>query len=193
MAYQTYSTEAIVVGSFESKTADKTFLLFTKEAGLVYASARSVREERSRQRYALQDFSLINVSLIKGKAGWRIGSVDVVRNYFLESTARLVRASIYRHIRLLRRYVQGEEVNAPLYEEVKDQLEALANPTLSNRIAVEHAAHTRLLYALGYISLTPELSDFIDSPWLDMLPKLTDRTTAHMAVAITQADAASHL
>lgn len=193
MAYQTYSTEAIVVGSFASKTADKTFLLFTRDAGLVYASARSVREERSRQRYALQDFSLITVSLIKGKAGWRVGSVEVLRNYFLESSERLVRTSIYRQIRLLRRYVQGEEVNLFLYQEVKEQLETLASPDLANRAAVERAVHTRLLYALGYISLTPELSDFINSPLLEMLPKLNESITAHMSLAITQADAASHL
>lgn len=193
MAYQTYTTEAIVVGSFASKTADKTFLLFTRDAGMVYASARSVREERSRQRYALQDFSLISVSLIKGKTGWRIGSVEVLRNYFLESTARVVRASVYKQIRLVRRYVQGEEVNAPFYEEVKAQLDTLASPTLFNRPAVEQAVHTRLLYALGYISLTPELSEFIDVPLVDILPKLTATTTAHMAMAITQADDASHL
>ena len=38
---------------------------------MVLAAARSVREEKSRQRYALQEFALVRVSLIKGKSGWR--------------------------------------------------------------------------------------------------------------------------
>ena len=45
MSYQTYITEALIVGSFDSNTADKSYLLFTKSAGMLYASARSVREE----------------------------------------------------------------------------------------------------------------------------------------------------
>ena len=72
MSYQTYITDAVVVGSYASNTADKSYLLFTKRAGMLYATARSVREERSKQRYALQDFSHITVTLVKGKGGWCI-------------------------------------------------------------------------------------------------------------------------
>ncbi|MEX2341217.1 MAG: recombination protein O N-terminal domain-containing protein, partial [Candidatus Paceibacterota bacterium] len=82
MSYKTYTTEAIVCGSRVNNTSDKSFLLFTKDAGMLWAAAKSVREERSRQRFALQDFSLIRASLIKGKSGWRIGSVESDRNYF---------------------------------------------------------------------------------------------------------------
>lgn len=56
MAYETYTTEALVCGTFNRNTADRSYLLFTREAGMLYADARSVREERSRQRYALRTF-----------------------------------------------------------------------------------------------------------------------------------------
>ena len=105
MSYQTYTTEALVCGSFLHNTADKVFLLFTREAGMLYATAKSVREERSKQRFALQDFSLINVSLIKGKQGWRVGSVEAEVNYFTKSEERLARGSVVLLFKTLRRFI----------------------------------------------------------------------------------------
>ena len=133
MSYIVYTTEAIVCGSFLSNTADKTFLLFTKTAGMLYASARSVREERSRQRYALQDFSVITVSLIKGKSGWRIGSVDGEQNLFAQATSREARGSIVRVLKLIRRYVQGEEAHPEFFAECKAALVHLAATEVSDR------------------------------------------------------------
>jgi len=88
MSYATYTTEALVCGSRNNNTSDRAYLLFTEEVGMIWASARSVREERSKQRYALQDFSLIRVSLVKGKSGWRIGSVEATCNPFMEARSR---------------------------------------------------------------------------------------------------------
>jgi len=194
MAYQTYTTEAIVCGSFASKTADKSYMLFTRDAGMVYATARSVREERSRQRYALQDFSLVSVSLIKGKSGWRIGSVEAIRNYFLESALRAVRTSVFKQVRLLRRYVQGETPDSALYAEVKQQLDTLVSPVLSNRLVVEQVAHTRLLHHLGYIALAQPLSSLVNGSFSEVLPKLTQvALSKKLALAISQADTVSHL
>ena len=75
---------------------------------MVFATARSVREERSKQRYALQDFSCIRVSLVKGKSGWRIGSVEALGNPFLRAESRALRGSISYVVTQLRRYVHGE-------------------------------------------------------------------------------------
>lgn len=97
MAYVTYTTDAIVCGTYDRNTADRSYRLFTRELGMLYADARSVRLEKSKQRQALQDFSLIKVSLVKGKAGWKIGSVSEVQNYYthvaLPLTPRLPDAS----------------------------------------------------------------------------------------------------
>ena len=56
MAYVTYTTLALVCGTFDQKTSDRSYMLFTREAGMLFASARSVREERSKQRYASTRF-----------------------------------------------------------------------------------------------------------------------------------------
>lgn len=193
MAYAVYTTEAIVCGSFVSNTADKQFLLFTRDAGMIYASARSVREERSRQRYALQDFSRIMVSLVRGKAGWRIGSVETDQNFFLDAFSREARGSVVKLIRLVRRFVQGEESHPELFDELSAQLAVLMQVTVSDRAHAEAVAEVRILQLLGYISPTPVLKTLFQAPYSEALKLDAAVYAVDVAAARAQADAASHL
>ena len=118
MTYQTYITEAVVCGSFDSNTADRSYLLFTKEAGMVYANARSVREERSKQRYALQECSHIRVTLIRGKSGWKIAGVEPIQNLYSVTESREARTLLRNTLRLLRRVIHGETVYGNVFDDV---------------------------------------------------------------------------
>ncbi len=150
MSYITYTTEALVCGSFDQNTADKSFLLFTRDAGMLYATARSVREEVSKQRCALQDFSRIRVSLIKGKQGWRVGSVEAEHNDFSAATDREVRGSVVLVYRLLRRFIRGEEAFSDLYDFTISALDTLAKPQ-SNRRLLDLYVQTHIMSLLGYV------------------------------------------
>ena len=150
MSYVTYTTEALVCGSFDQNTSDRSFLLFTRDAGMLYATARSVREEVSKQRHALQDFSRIRVSLIKGKQGWRVGSVEAEHNDFSAAVDREVRGSVVLIYRLLRRYIRGEEAYSDLYDFTIHALEAIAQ-TQPNRRLLDLYIQTHILSMLGYV------------------------------------------
>lgn len=159
MAYATYTTDAIVCGSKNLYTADRTYLLFTRELGMLWATARSVREERSRQRYALQDFSLIRVSLVKGKGGWRIGSTQALGNPFLGAKARSGRAGVAYLVRQLRRYIHGEQPIPIAYDDVATTLGAVA--ALEDPLEItpwQQVCLVRLLYVLGYVGDVPVLA-----------------------------------
>ena len=161
MAYATYITEALVCGTRNRNTADRSYLMFTREAGMLFADARSVREERSRQRYALQDFSLVRVTLIKGKSGWRIGSVEALSNYYNQAEDKAARGSVVKLVRLLRRFVHGEETHRELFDYLKDALEVLSVQT-EKRSFVEDVIQLELLRMLGYVDvkrLPEELRD----------------------------------
>ncbi len=151
MAYVTYTTQALVCGTFNRNTSDSSYLLFTREAGMLYADARSVREERSRQRYALQDFSLVRVSLVKGKRGWKVGSIQSQKNYYHIAANKLARGSVVSLFRLLRRFLKGEEVMQGLFDLIKDSLDMLVDP-VSERMFVEEVIHLRVLAMLGYVN-----------------------------------------
>ena len=191
MSYQVYTTEALVCGSFDNNTADKSFLLFTRDAGMLYASARSVREERSRQRYALQDFSLISVTLIRGKTGWRIGSVDSDSNLFRIALTREARGSVVRTLKLVRRYVQGEEPHVKLYAELIAALQYLTQSEIPHRLLAEEVIAARFFYELGYISdsvqlatvFTGSLAQALESTPVVSLPSLQIITAQAAAVS----------
>ena len=150
MSYQTYTTEALVCGTFNRNTADRSYLLFTKEAGMLFAEARSVREERSRQRFALQDFSHVRVSLIKGKNSWKIGSIESKSNFFSNATSKEARGSVVTIFRLLRRFLSGQEPAPILFEYVVSLLQTVSSET-SGRATLEKIFHVRLLRELGYV------------------------------------------
>ncbi len=158
MAYQTYTTEAIVCGTFNRNTADRSYLLFTKEAGMLYAEARSVREERSRQRMSLQDFSYVRVSLVKGKSSWKIGSIESRVNFFMNAEGKAARGSVVSITKFLRRFYGGEEAFPLLFDYFLEALTAVSG-TVTSRAPLEHIIMVRILRELGYVDarVLPEI------------------------------------
>lgn len=191
MSYQTYTTEAIVCGCYDRLTADRTYLLFTATAGMVFATARSAREERSKQRYALQDFSHVRVSLVKGKGGWRIGSVEPFINYYTSAPHRAARGTVVAVVQLLRRLLTGETVQPHIY----DDTVAILARTREGKVE-ELAGHLetftlRTLAQLGYVAdnaaYTQQLAPGL--AWLETSGEVPPEATA----AIANGFAASHL
>lgn len=151
MSYHTYTTEAFVCGVYDRGPSSRSIKLFTKELGMLFAEAKSVREERSRQRYALQLFSELRVSLIKGKAGWRVGSVEPVANHFALAESRQVRASVLRLTQLLNRFIQGEEPGGEVFSLYQSAL--LLLPNTDDVEWLEAFVSVRLLAQLGYVDV----------------------------------------
>ncbi len=152
MAYHIYTTDALVCGSFDRGASDRSYLLYTEQFGMLYATARSVREERSRQRYALQDFALIRVSLVKGKSGWRIGSVTPLHHPFLVAADRQTRAQLLRLYKTLRRFIPGTEAAPELFWLTKTVIKQIISGHISNPEAYLVVVEARLLQELGYLS-----------------------------------------
>ena len=121
---------------------------------MLWATARSVREERSKQRSALQDFSRIRVSLIKGKSGWRIGSSEALGNAFLSSDTRNIRALVNFVVQELRRYVHGEVPLPAIYD---DAVEILSTPLHFKECSelTQKVFSLRLMSDLGYVASSP--------------------------------------
>jgi recombinational DNA repair protein (RecF pathway) len=149
MAYQTYITEALVCGSWHSNTADKSILLFAREAGMVYVQAKSIREERSKQRFALQDASLARVTLIRGKTGWKVAGAESLRSFYAEAKSREARAFLRDTILLLRRVMQGETPHPDIFDDVMSVFEK--REVVSYK-AVEALLFARTLNVLGYVA-----------------------------------------
>jgi recombinational DNA repair protein (RecF pathway) len=192
MAYQTYTTEAIVCGTFNRNTADRSYLLFTREAGMLYADAKSAREERSRQRMSLQDFSYIRVSLVKGKSSWKIGSVEPRGNFFMDAVDKAARGSVATITRGLRRFYGGQEAASALFDYLREAFE-VAKGEVATRAAFEKIVLARLLLELGYVDGRLLPSTVHESP-VELAQKTLEQTVeTDLTPIIDKAVSLSHL
>src|SRR5258706_15146820 len=67
-----YHTEGIILGSKNFGEAGKYYSIFTRDLGMIYASAQGVRKMSSKLRFVLQDFAYIKIDLVEGKDFWRV-------------------------------------------------------------------------------------------------------------------------
>ncbi len=79
--YEKYRTEAIVLLREARGEGDARITLLTKEFGVIMVEVKSVREERSHLRYALQTLTLLDVTLVRGKTSWRVAGARVLEEY----------------------------------------------------------------------------------------------------------------
>ena len=117
MSHTLYTTECIVLGSRDSGEANRYISLFTREIGLVHAVARSVREEKSKLRYCLQDFSFTDATLVRGREVWRITGAE--ERYSLHQELKDENGKLFvatQILNLLQRLVHGEEKNDYLFD-----------------------------------------------------------------------------
>lgn len=167
MSYTNYTTDAFVCGHLKRGNADKLLYLFTEEGGMLMARAVSVREERSKMRFALEDFSFARVSLVRGKQGWRVVGVTESVNHYLTTDTRAVRRVMREWVLLLRRLVIGEDNARDVYVIFRDGVEALMS-TSSDTQVLDMFVRLRMLHALGYIdaSVIPQM--YVESSYMTL-------------------------
>lgn len=164
MAYTKVHTEGIVIKAHDVGEADRLFGIFTRDLGLVYARARGVRNLRSLQRPALQPLSLVDISFVRSKAGWRITNVASARSFFTETADdKAKRRFITRILTLLRRLVTGEETNRELFATVRVSFDFLLRETLSadELQTLEVLTVLRMFSFLGYLKQKDEWADLL--------------------------------
>ena len=137
MAIDKYSTESFILDAYESREHDKTYKLFTKDFGLIFARATSVRKLESKLRTHLQVGRMTQVTLVKGKDIWRItGSEEYHRESLLRNDV----------VKLLERFVRGEGPQKTLFNHMKDIVSTTNIDERTGRLL----AHYLILVDLGY-------------------------------------------
>jgi DNA repair protein RecO len=187
--YQKYSTEALVLGSRESGESDRFYSLFTKDFGLVRARATAVRHERSRMRYALQNYSRANVSLVKGKRGWRVAGATSLSTAMQKDSKGL--SAFARIAELTNRLVAGEEESPYIFAALSEAHAALMRGANGTTATIEIVCVARMLFALGYISDEAlQTAIFTHTDYaiehLDEAEKMKDRLLASINRAISE-------
>lgn len=148
-----HHTEAFVLGSREKGEDSKTLILYTRELGLIYAHAQGIRKISSKLRFVLQDFSKIQLDLVRGKEIWRITTASPLISYRQATVFEQAARILARLASLLIRLVPGEEANEEIFRAFSwayDTLSVEHEPGVYRSIELFSVA--KILVALGYIS-----------------------------------------
>jgi len=161
-----YHTEGIILGSRNSGEAGKYYYIFTRDLGMIYASAQGVRKMSSKLRFVLQDFAYLKIDLVQGRDFWRVTTASKT-NKLEEITKKPENLKVFVNIvHLLKRLLAGVEPNEALFADVLNGLIILEKSNTTEDLRnIEAIIVLRMISNLGYIGDSVMLGTLIKSPF----------------------------
>ena len=168
MSHHIYTTPGIIIGSRNSGEANKYLYIFTRDLGMIGASAQGIRLGKSKLKYHSQDFCYSSFSLVKGKDIWRVTSAGNGDALFSEIKKYESYFILYVTIlSLLKRLLNGEEKHEALFDEITNGFHFVISQSFSEKDlkSFEQIIVLRILHMLGYIGKVKELEIFLKNEW----------------------------
>ncbi len=158
--YDIDSATGYVLSYYNAGEADRRYRILTREHGLLFASATSVRKESSKLKYFLQKLNLVEVELISSKSGYRLTGGQLLSKTSKQldnvSLSALDRIGI-----LIGRLCQASDEHLDLfaiYDSITKQLQGTNNVQQTEIIELWGTA--RVLHEFGYFN--PDFNPEID-------------------------------
>ncbi len=187
--HKIFVSEAIVLGKRAAGEANTRVALLTRELGLLRASARSARLEKSKLRYGLEPLTRGRFSLVRGRNEWKLTGAE-----HLTKLAGAHRARVGKVSHLLLRLIHGEEPVVELFDTVSEGLRALARAQDTDAELLECVLVLRMLARLGYLPQRPELAPFLSADFFSLeLSAEMRRSRATLVRAINESLSATGL
>ena len=161
-----YHTEGIILGSKNFGESGRYYSIFTRNLGMVYASAQGVRKMSSKLRFILQDFACVKIDLVQGKDFWRVTSAS--KGNILERLSKNPEtfAVVSNIANLLKRLLAGIEPNETLFIDLINGLSVLETAQKEEDLwNIEAVIVLRILNNLGYIGGNEMLQSLVKSPF----------------------------
>lgn len=189
-----YHTEGIILGSKNFGEAGKYYSIFTRDLGLISASAQGVRKMSSKLRFVLQDFAYLKIDLVQGKDFWRVTNASKT-NILEQIIKQPENFQIFANItHLLKRLLTGVEPNETLFIDLLQGLSILEKiKTKEDLRNIEAIIVLRIVNNLGYIGENEILKTFIKSPFEERIIFEVSKNRAKILSEINQALKQTHL
>ena len=189
-----HHTEGLILGSRNSGEAGKYYYIFTRDLGMIYATAQGVRKMSSKLRFVLQDFSYLKIDLVQGKDFWRI--TNAAKTNELEILTKSPgKFEVFANIaRLLKRLLAGVEPNEELFADLISSLRILEKAQTKDDLRnIEAIMVLRIVSNLGYIGGNEVLETFIKSPFEESMIFEAGKNRATILSEINKALKETHL
>lgn len=189
-----YHTEGIILGSKSYGEAGKYYSIFTRDLGMIYASAQGVRKMSSKLRFILQDFAYLKIDLVQGKDFWRVTSAGKT-NMLEQLSKNSGTLEVFSNIaNLLRRLLAGVEPNEALFTDLINGLVILENTKIKEDLQnIEAVIVLRILNNLGYIGGNEILQNLVKSPFEQNLIFEVSKSRTQVLHQINKALKETHL
>jgi DNA repair protein RecO (recombination protein O) len=189
-----YHTEGIILGNKDYGEAGKYYSIFTKDLGMIYASAQGVRKMSSKLRFILQDFAYLKIDFVQGKDFWRITSASKTNTLEEISKNKTTLQVFFNIANLLKRLLAGAEANQTLFEDLINGLSILEKTEKAEDLQnIEAIIVLRILNNLGYIGGEKTLENLIKSPFEENLIYETSKKRRKVLEEINRALKETHL
>ncbi|MFA6257683.1 MAG: DNA repair protein RecO [Candidatus Paceibacterota bacterium] len=188
-----YHTEGLILGSKNSGEAGKYYYIFTRDLGMVYATAQGVRKMSSKLRFVLQDFAYIKIDLVQGVNLWRITSASKT-NMLGQLTKNSGTFEVFSNItKLLKRLLAGIEPNEALFVDLINGLTILEKAKKEDLRNIEAIIVLRILNNLGYVGESETLQNLTKSPFEENLVFEISKSRPEVLHQINKALKETHL
>lgn len=162
MSYHIYTTDGIILKRTSFGEANILLYVLTEDLGLIIASAQSARLAVSKLRPALQEYSRVSLSCIKGKNGWKITNVSGRGNVYYEAP-EYSHKILARISKILLQMIAGESAHPEIFKTVKDGFDYLKKITKEEIQNFETLLVLRILFQLGYVANAGDLDKYLNS------------------------------
>jgi len=197
-----HHTEAIVIRSEPSGEANKRVWLFTREFGLVIAMVQGVRKPEAKLQSQINDYSVINADLIRGKSTWRLVSATVVavplqekkrpvRQDSAQGRQPLARAYV-RTLAFLERFLVGEGMHEELFDHIL-AIGVMVQKGEHDARIVDALSLWKMLALLGYIAIDENEEQLFTLPFVEAVLLVDEPQIKKLVKSATDAITSSHL
>jgi recombinational DNA repair protein (RecF pathway) len=163
MSYHIYTTEGIILKRGGFGESNVVLHVLTRDLGLIIASAQSARLEVSKLRGHLQEYSLVSLSCVKGRSGWKATSASIADNFFFNHPA-YSHAALAKVSQLLLQMIAGESAHAEIFDLVRGGFEFLGSLKEEDMGSFETLIVLRILFLLGYVARNSDTERLLAEP-----------------------------
>ncbi len=143
-----YGTRAVVLGRGAAREAGLTLTLLTEDMGLVRARAEGLRKPGAKLASALQTLCECEVTLLRGREGWRLSGALLTENHF-NLLSPEARAAAARVAGLFLRLMPPDAHEPGFFALYRDFVHSLADLTAEQLDTAECSVALSLLVMLG--------------------------------------------
>jgi DNA repair protein RecO (recombination protein O) len=148
-----YKFTGIILGKYNVGEADRIYTIYTLEKGKIKALAKGVRKSAARLAGNLENFSLIDLAIAKGKGTGKITG-SIVENNFRNLRKNLeALENVFEGTKILDKLTSVEEKDPEVFNLLKEYLETInkASDAKEEKVAlITQGFILKLLDCLGY-------------------------------------------